>query len=146
MIAAVRSVRRLRGLGWLQGVSGGRRRACHSKQRKRCIQMAGQLLSVYVVGAVGKSFLKQASLDSLTFLCLNFHYLLTVVPQSAQLRRKDHAWFSCRRVGFGDVFLFFNSIVIFLTPPKTFLIFQAPGISPMLSKFCLISSGGCVSP
>lgn len=89
MIAAMRSV-------WhLQGVSGGRTKVCHSKQRKRYIQMAGQLLSVYIVGAVGKSFLKQVSLDSLTFLCLNFHCLFTLVSQSMQLRRKDHAWFSC---------------------------------------------------
>lgn len=105
------------GLGVAAGSSGGRTKACHSKQRKWYIQMAGQLLSVYVVGAAGKSFLKQVSLDSLTILCLNFHYLFTLVSQSMQLRRKDHACFSCRHVGFSDV-LFFSSIVIFCNPPK----------------------------
>lgn len=94
--------------------------------------MVGQLLSVCVVGAVGKSFLKQVSLDSLTFLCLHFHYLFTLVSQSVQVRRKDCAWFSCRHVGFGDVFLFFNNIAAFCKPPpKTFKIFQAPGVSSM---------------
>ena len=94
--------------------------------------MAGQLLSVCVVGTVGKSFLKQVSLDSLTFLCLNFHYLFTLVSQSMQLRRKDRVWFSCRHVGFSDGCFYFSIVLLFFQkPPQTFLIFQAPGVSSL---------------
>lgn len=94
--AALRSLWCLQGLGCLQGVPGGRTKACHSKQRRWYVQMAGQLLSVYVVG---KSFL--------------FSF-----PKHAA-KKERFAWLSCRHVGFSNGFFFHFSIVLFFsTPPK----------------------------